>query len=323
MLGEDPQRFMFQFPGLLRNTKVLEHAAAGRGLFTIKPERDGIVRRVPMIMLAQGQTMPSLSFEMLRVATGSGTILIKSEKAGIKSLGIKGFQLPTDGNGQLWVHYARQDPSLYVPVIERAGKDRCARNDRGQAGPDRHLGRRSQRHQDHAGFAEHAGRGNPRPDSGKRVERGGDLAADLRHRRRIRDRAAVRAAGDRVRAAVRADHAGRARCCVCDRADRNVGVFLFAAQAADRFHLSPDVDHVDLSHADLFQLRARAGAAAADPLAIRPIHVAGPGRATRAAAGKARARRRGARDDHHVLRHARLHLDLGDLQGRPAGADRV
>ncbi|MET3843000.1 adenylate/guanylate cyclase domain-containing protein [Bradyrhizobium sp. OAE829] len=117
MLGEEPQRFMFEFPGLLRNTKVLEHAAAGRGLFTIKPERDGIVRRVPMIMQAQGQTMPSLSFEMLRVATGSGTILIKAEKGGIKSLGIKGFQLPTDGNGQLWVHYARHDASLYVPAI--------------------------------------------------------------------------------------------------------------------------------------------------------------------------------------------------------------
>src|SRR6476660_5240955 len=116
MLGEEPQRFMFEFPGLLRNTKVLEHAAAGRGLFTIKPERDGIVRRVPMIMLAQGQTMPSLSFEILRVATGSGTILIKSEKTGIKSLRIKSFELPTDRNGQLWVHYARQDPSLYVPV---------------------------------------------------------------------------------------------------------------------------------------------------------------------------------------------------------------
>ena len=117
MLGEEPQRFMFEFPGLLRNTKVLEHAAAGRGLFTIRPERDGIVRRVPMIMQAQGQTMPSLSFEMLRVATGSGTILIKTEKAGIKSLGIKGFQLPTDSNGQLWVHYARNDASLYVPAI--------------------------------------------------------------------------------------------------------------------------------------------------------------------------------------------------------------
>jgi adenylate cyclase len=116
-LGEEPQRFMFEFPGLLRNTKVLEHAAAGRGLFTIRPERDGIVRRVPMIMLAQGQTMPSLTFEMLRVATGSGTILIRAEKGGIKSLAVKGFVLPTDRNGQLWIHYARRDASLYVPVI--------------------------------------------------------------------------------------------------------------------------------------------------------------------------------------------------------------
>ena len=117
MLGEEPQRFMFDFPGLLRNVPVLEHAAAGRGLFTIKPERDGIVRRVPMIMQAQGQTMPSLTFEMLRVATGSGTILIKAEKAGIKSIGVKGLQIPTDHNGQIWVHYARNDASIYVPAI--------------------------------------------------------------------------------------------------------------------------------------------------------------------------------------------------------------
>jgi adenylate cyclase len=123
MLGEEPQRFMFDFPGLLRNVPVLEHAAAGRGLFTIKPERDGIVRRVPMIMQAQGQTMPSLTFEMLRVATGSGTILIKAETAGIKSLGIKGLQIPTDHNGQIWVHYARNDASIYVPAINVLEKD--------------------------------------------------------------------------------------------------------------------------------------------------------------------------------------------------------
>src|ERR1700733_2101786 len=36
MLGEDPQRFMFEFPGLLRNTQVLERAAGGRGLFSIR-----------------------------------------------------------------------------------------------------------------------------------------------------------------------------------------------------------------------------------------------------------------------------------------------
>ena len=118
MLGEDPQRFMLDFPGLLRSTPVLEAAAAGRGLLTIWTERDGIVRRVPVIMQAQGTTMPSLSFEMLRVATGTDTIFIKSNAAGIQSVAVKGLAVPTDGNGQLWVHFARNDPSIYVSAVD-------------------------------------------------------------------------------------------------------------------------------------------------------------------------------------------------------------
>ena len=118
MLGEDPQRFMFKFRGLLRNTHVLEAAAGGRGLLTINPERDGIIRRVPMIMQAQGETVPSLSFEMLRVATGTDTILIKSGIEGIRSVAVKGFEVPTDRNGQLWVHFARYDPTLYVSAVD-------------------------------------------------------------------------------------------------------------------------------------------------------------------------------------------------------------
>ncbi|WP_291863695.1 adenylate/guanylate cyclase domain-containing protein [Bradyrhizobium sp.] len=118
MRGEEPQPFLIDFQGLLRNVQVLEEAAAGRGLFTIKNERDGIVRRVPMIMLAQGATMPSLSFEMLRVASGSGTILTKAEKAGLQSVGVSGFEVPTDRNGQVWVHFARRDPSIYVSAVD-------------------------------------------------------------------------------------------------------------------------------------------------------------------------------------------------------------
>jgi adenylate cyclase len=121
MLGEDPQRFMVKFPGLLRNTPVLEKNASGRGLLTIDPERDGIIRRVPMILQAQGQTMPSLSFEMLRVVTGTDTIFIKSDRAGITSVGVKGFQVPTDRNGKLWVHFAHRDPTIYVSALDVLG----------------------------------------------------------------------------------------------------------------------------------------------------------------------------------------------------------
>ena len=111
---------MFKFAGLLRNVKVLEEAAAGRGLFTIVPERDGIVRRVPMIMDAQGERMPALSFEMLRILGGSGTIMIKADKAGIDSVILQGLRLkmPTDSLARFWVHYARNDPSIYVSAVD-------------------------------------------------------------------------------------------------------------------------------------------------------------------------------------------------------------
>ncbi len=118
MGGEDPTPFLFEFPGLLRNINILETAAAGRGLITIKTERDGIIRRVPMLLRAQGAIMPSLSFEILRVATRTPTIIIRSEKAGIKSVAVRGLKIPTDRNGQLWVHFARHDPSIFVSATD-------------------------------------------------------------------------------------------------------------------------------------------------------------------------------------------------------------
>ncbi|MDQ8726340.1 adenylate/guanylate cyclase domain-containing protein [Bradyrhizobium sp. LHD-71] len=118
MLGEDPKPFLFEFPGLLRNIAPLEQAAAGRGVLTIRPERDGIVRRVPMVVIAQEAVVPSLSLETLRVVTGTETILIRSDRAGIKSVAVDGFDVPTDANGQVWVHFAPRDRSIYVSAAD-------------------------------------------------------------------------------------------------------------------------------------------------------------------------------------------------------------
>jgi adenylate cyclase len=118
LLGGEPQPFLFDFPGLLRNIPVLEAAAGGRGLISIQPERDGIIRRVPMIMQAQGATMPSLGLEMLRVATGTDTILVKSDPAGVKSVAVRGLQVPTDNNGQLWIHFAHRDKTIVISAAD-------------------------------------------------------------------------------------------------------------------------------------------------------------------------------------------------------------
>ena len=78
-LGGDAKPYLISYQGLLRNVQTLDSAAAGRGLFSMLPEQDGIVRRVPMVMLAQDTIVPSLTLEMLRVATGSSTVLIRME----------------------------------------------------------------------------------------------------------------------------------------------------------------------------------------------------------------------------------------------------
>jgi adenylate cyclase len=116
--GVDPGPFLFDYPGLLRNLPILDNAAAGRGLFSIKPERDGIVRRVPLIVLAQGDIRPALTFDMLRVVVGASTIFIKSDVAGVLSVGLPGFELPTDQHGRLWIHFAPHDPARFVSASD-------------------------------------------------------------------------------------------------------------------------------------------------------------------------------------------------------------
>jgi adenylate cyclase len=117
MLGADPTPFLFKFAGLLRNIPVLDQAAAGRGNLTLVPERDGVVRRVPLIAEAAGQKVPALTMEILRVATGAGALLINTDKVtGIQWVAIQGVpvQIPTDKNGRLWINFAPHDTARFV-----------------------------------------------------------------------------------------------------------------------------------------------------------------------------------------------------------------
>jgi len=117
-LGKDPTPYLITFPGLRRNVAELEKAALGRGLITILPESDGIIRRIPVVMKAQGRIVPSLTSELLRVATGSNAILIKTNDAGISSVVLGGVEIPTDQNGQLWLHFNAHNPDRFVSAMD-------------------------------------------------------------------------------------------------------------------------------------------------------------------------------------------------------------
>jgi adenylate cyclase len=130
--GPDPRPFLVTFPGLLRNIPSIEQAAAGRGLFSIDPERDGIVRRVPVVMDAQESLVPSLTMEMLRVVSRSSAILIRTDQTGVRAVALPGLEVPTDKNGQFWVHFNRHDPARFVSAADILN---------GRAQPDRFRGR--------------------------------------------------------------------------------------------------------------------------------------------------------------------------------------
>lgn len=121
LLGSDPTKFLFAFPGLLRNVPPIEQAAAGRGLISIIPERDGILRRVPMISEAQHELRSSLALEMLRVVTGATATLVKSADDGIHSVGLPGLTVPTDRDGQLWLHFGHSAPARFVSAADVLG----------------------------------------------------------------------------------------------------------------------------------------------------------------------------------------------------------
>lgn len=113
-IGADPKPFLLQYPALVPNIEILEKVAKGRGMVTILPDPDGVVRKVPTVLVAKGRIVPSLTMELLRVATGQSTFLVKSDEGGIQNVVVAGAQIPTDSFGQFWVHFTERDQRRYV-----------------------------------------------------------------------------------------------------------------------------------------------------------------------------------------------------------------
>ena len=120
--GPKPHPYIVKFPSLVRNIPIIEKFAYGHGVFTVVPEQDGIVRRVPTLFNYEDDLYTALSVEVMRVAFNRPTILVTTNKAGIKDIRIaskrmfppNGLILPTDRNGRVWPYFSKSDPAKYV-----------------------------------------------------------------------------------------------------------------------------------------------------------------------------------------------------------------
>jgi len=103
-IGDDPAPWLFTWRGAIAPLPALAGNADGVGLLAVASERDGVVRRLPMLARIGDTLYPSLVLETLRTAAGDPSYKIKAGEAGVEAVRIPAFPpITTDQNGRIWL----------------------------------------------------------------------------------------------------------------------------------------------------------------------------------------------------------------------------
>ncbi len=119
-LGPPSTVRLHQFERIQRALPALEAAAAGYGAISFVPDYDGVLRRVPLAIALNGQPLPTLASESLRVAQGEHNIVLKSDgdALGIAEVRIGAVSAPTTPEGEVWLHYSGPRAGRYLSAWE-------------------------------------------------------------------------------------------------------------------------------------------------------------------------------------------------------------
>jgi len=107
VVGADPAGLVVEYPGLISNVEPQESLAAGVGVVNTFPEIDGVVRRMPLVILSQEQLHPALALETLRVAAKDPKFQVKIGDMGVEAVRVPKFgKIPTDDLGRVWIDWS-------------------------------------------------------------------------------------------------------------------------------------------------------------------------------------------------------------------------
>jgi adenylate cyclase len=103
-IGNDPAPWLYSWRGAIAPLSTFAANADGVGLLAVAPERDGVVRRMPMLARIGDTLYPSLVLETLRTVAGDPSYQIKTSEAGVEAVRIPQFPaINTDSNGRIWL----------------------------------------------------------------------------------------------------------------------------------------------------------------------------------------------------------------------------
>ena len=125
VVGSAPEQSVTHFGSAIQSLGPLRDSAAGSGFISISGDQDSIVRSAPLIAEQNGQLLPSLALDAVRLAQGAGSITVKTSDGSGETRGMPGqvvsirvgqFEVPTTASGALWLHYTAPHPQRIIPA---------------------------------------------------------------------------------------------------------------------------------------------------------------------------------------------------------------
>jgi adenylate cyclase len=124
--GDDPLNFLTRFAGATTNLAMFDAVASGIGSINWTPDRDQVIRRVPLMFRVGDNYVPSLITESLRAAQGASTYVLKASNAsgetaygeatGINHIRVGDIEIPTDSDAGIWLRFRPSNFGTYLPA---------------------------------------------------------------------------------------------------------------------------------------------------------------------------------------------------------------
>ena len=107
VVGADPSGALVEYPGIIANVPMLEERAAGVGVVNTFPEIDGVVRRMPLLIMSDNTLHPAIALDTLRVAVGDTKIQVKITDIGVEALRVpKLNKISVDPLSRVWIDWS-------------------------------------------------------------------------------------------------------------------------------------------------------------------------------------------------------------------------
>jgi serine phosphatase RsbU (regulator of sigma subunit) len=116
--GGDPRAASPAHAVLLRSVPEIDRGAAGHGLVSVDKDTDGEVRRLPMLAAVGTTLVPSLTLEMLRLATGAERVDAFVDGGAMVGLAVGPLALPTEPDGTIRLALAPSDPRRFISAAD-------------------------------------------------------------------------------------------------------------------------------------------------------------------------------------------------------------